>query len=284
MKCPKCGSSRLVDNGNGKKCVNCDFEWTPRKTGCGTWLVLIIIGVFVIPYFIGKNSYENYVEQAQQKAEQERANNVQRIVSEAESNSNVIQSNTQNKTENKNSPSSSNNTRENEQNKGSQEQQKTSNNVQSKSESILTAFGNWGINADDDEFNGNKNVYFYNKSLDSFTGDFNLKHTPVMTVRCKDNKTEVIINFDVVMSCMSNKKIGLKFDNEKPYFESWSPSTDCKAMFASNPVKLLKKMADKKKLIVKFTPFQRGDINVSFNLTGIDKVKDKIAGVCHWRK
>ena len=43
MKCPKCGSSRLVDNGNGNKFVNCDFEWTPRKTGCCTWLVLIII-------------------------------------------------------------------------------------------------------------------------------------------------------------------------------------------------------------------------------------------------
>ena len=36
MKCPKCGSSRVVDNAKGKKCVECDFEWIPKKTGCGT--------------------------------------------------------------------------------------------------------------------------------------------------------------------------------------------------------------------------------------------------------
>ena len=77
MKCPKCGSSRLVDNGKGKKCVNCDFEWTPKKTGCGTWLVLILIIIFVVPYIIGRISYEERVEQIQQKAEQQKAENVQ---------------------------------------------------------------------------------------------------------------------------------------------------------------------------------------------------------------
>jgi hypothetical protein len=43
-----------------------------------------------------------------------------------------------------------------------------------------------------------------------------------------------------------------------------------------------------KKHMINFTKdqkvFQSGDINVTFDLNGIDKVKDKIAGVCHWKK
>ena len=76
MKCPKCGNSHVIDNGNGKKCVNCNFEWIPKKTSCGTWLVLIFIIVFVVPYFIGKSTYDEY----KQKAEQQEAANVQRIM------------------------------------------------------------------------------------------------------------------------------------------------------------------------------------------------------------
>ena len=271
MKCPKCGSSRLVDNGKGKKCVNCDFEWTPKKTGCGTWLVLILIIIFVVPYIIGRISYEEHVEQIQQKAEQQKAENVQRIMNEAEHASAAGNNSAQTKTNN-----SSNNTQTTQQNQVSQNK--------SNSDSKLDTFGVWQVTAEEDEFNGSKNVYFGNRSSDYFVGEFNNKKYPVMVVRCKDNKTDVLINFDVVMTCFDGMKIGLKFDDDKPYHENWIAGTSCDALFARNPVNLLKKMANKKKLIVKFTPFQSGDINVTFDLNGIDKVKDKIAGVCHWKK
>lgn len=265
MKCPKCGSSRVVDNAKGKKCVECDFEWIPKKTGCGTWFVLIFILVFIVPYFIGKNSYEEY----QQRAERQEASNVQRIVNEAE----------------KSTPSVNNSD-----NSVSSSSQATSSNTNQppqfggNSDSILASFGVWKISAEEDEFNGSKNVFFRNQAIDYFIGHFNDKKYPVMWVRCKDNKTDILIDFDTTMTCFDSMKIGLKFDDEKPYHENWTPSTSCDSLFARNPVNLLKKMSGKKKLIVKFVPFQRGDINVTFDLTGIDKVKDKISNVCHWKK
>lgn len=259
MKCPKCGSSRVVDNAKGKKCVACDFEWIPKKTGCGTWLVLIFIGLVIVPYFLGKNSYDEY----KQNAEQSKASNIKRIVTEAE---NTSPTESSNKPKNLSSSIQDNSSKQN------------------TDDSILNAFGVWDISATEDEFNGNKNVYFENRTIDYFIGHFNQKKYPKMWVRCKDNKTDILIDFDVTMTCFDGMKIGLKFDDDKPYHETWTSSTSCDALFARNPINLLKKMANKKKLIVKFTPFQSGDINVTFDLTGIDKVKDKIAGVCHWKK
>ena len=53
MKCPKCGNSKIVDSANGKKCVNCNFEWKPKKTGCFTWFVAIFVAVFIFPIYLG---------------------------------------------------------------------------------------------------------------------------------------------------------------------------------------------------------------------------------------
>ena len=275
MKCPKCGSSRLVDNGNGKKCVNCDFEWTPRKTGCGTWLVLIII-IFYCLNYIGNKS----LEMAQQKEEEQKAANVQRIMNEAENAS--VESN-QPKMNNSSNNQNTNKRLQNFLPKNYKSNNNTSQN-KSNSESILNAFGVWKVTAEDDEFNGNKNIYFYNKSLDSFTGNFNLKHNPVLTVRCKDNEIGITVNFEDVMDPTENftgVKIGLKFDDDKPYYEIWHMlGTSYDAVTAINPVDLLNKMANKKKLILKFKPYQMSDVNVKFDLTGIDKVKDKIDSIC----
>lgn len=281
MKCPKCGSSRLTDNGNGKKCINCDFEWIPKKTGCGTWVVLLLIIFLGVPYFVGRNSlesYDDYTNRVQQQIQKEKAESVQRIMDEAENGTNNNERNT-------NLPKSSDgSTKKIDKQSESDKKLNSESASNSKSKSNIESFGVWSVSAEEDEFNGSKNVYFGNKSLDYFIGHFEQKKYPVMWVRCKDNKTDVIINFDTTMTCFDGKKIGLKFDNDKPYYEYWTASTSCDALFARNPVNLLKKMANKNKLIVKFTPFQRGDINVSFDLTGIDKVKDKISGVCHWKK
>lgn len=223
MKCPKCGSSRLVDHGKGKKCVDCNFEWQPKKTGCFTWLVAIFVVVFVFPIYIGAIWHN----------EKEIQNKTLSATSTAQASS-------------------------------------------SKSA--------WHRSSEKDEFNGNNNLYFINRSSDSFRGHFNTKHYPVIHVRCKDNITEVAIDFDTTMTCSGSMQVGIKIDDQEPYYEKWNAATNCEALFAPQPIKLLKKIKDHKKMMIKFIPFQKSDINASFDLLGIQDVVVETSQACKWPK
>ena len=86
------------------------------------------------------------------------------------------------------------------------------------------------------------------------------------------------------MTCGDGMKIGLKFDDEKSFYEYWDAGTDCKALFSDKPVKFLKKMVGKKQLMVRFTPYASGTYNVTFDLRGIDKVVENLSSACHWKK
>lgn len=227
MKCPKCGNSKIVDSANGKKCVNCNFEWKPKKTGCFTWLVTIFVVIFVLPIFIGsllpRDEY---------------------------------------------TPNTSNSTA------SSKPQQ----------QAISTPKSLWFRKTEKDEFNGSNNLYFANRSSDYFIGHFDTKHYPAIIVRCKDNKTQVVINFDTTMTCFGDMKIGLKIDDQEPYYENWNAATNCEALFSPHPIKLLKNLKDHQKLMVKFTPFQKGDINANFDLLGIEDVVTETSQACKWSK
>lgn len=226
MKCPKCGNSKIVDSANGKKCVNCNFEWKPKKTGCFTWFVAIFVAVFIFPIYLGGLWHNEEVIQK----------NISSRTSSATSNAQTTSA-----------PKSS-----------------------------------WYRSAEKDEFNGNNNLYFVNRSSDYFIGHFDSKHFPKLHVQCKDNKTDVIIDFDTTMTCFGSMKIGIKIDGQEPYFEKWDAATNCQALFAPQPIKLLKKLKEHKKLMVKFTPFQKGDINANFDLLGIEDVVTETSQACKW--
>ena len=148
----------------------------------------------------------------------------------------------------------------------------------------LSETGKWIEIVRKDGFTGNTLSRYSNIATDSFYGNYGKEKIPVLTAFCGDNKTEVYIEFGTVMTCGDGMKMGLKFDDQKPYYEYWSGSTDCKALFSRQPVKLLQKMVGKKQLMVRFTPYASGDKNVTFDLRGIDKVVEKLSNACHWKK
>lgn len=51
LLCPKCGSKRIVDSTNGgSKCVDCGFEWKPKKQqlGCFSTIFILFIGLLFL--------------------------------------------------------------------------------------------------------------------------------------------------------------------------------------------------------------------------------------------
>lgn len=148
----------------------------------------------------------------------------------------------------------------------------------------LTRTSKWSEINYKDDFTGNTNISFSLESKESLHVGYGKEISPQLRARCKDNETEVYIDFDTVMTCGDSMKIGLKFDDQQPYYEYWTGSTDCKALFSRQPIKFLKKMVGKKELMVRFTPHGSGDRNVTFNISGNEEVTEKLSNACHWKK
>lgn len=144
--------------------------------------------------------------------------------------------------------------------------------------------GKWLEAVSKDKFTGNTRTIYVNSSIDSFYNDLGVEKKPVIMAGCDNNTTNVVISFDTVITCGDDEKIGLKFDDEQPYYEYWDGSTSCKALFSPQPIKFLKKMIGKKHLMVRFTPHGSGNRDVTFDIRGIDKVVEKLSNACRWKK
>ena len=143
--------------------------------------------------------------------------------------------------------------------------------------------GNWKEAIDKDKFTGNIISVYANVSTDSFYNDLGQEKKPMILASCQDNTITLGISFDTVVSC-SDMKIGLKFDDQQPYYEYWTVNTACNGAISAQPIKLLLEMMGKKQLMVRFIPHGSGHKDVTFDIRGIEKVVENLAYACHLKK
>lgn len=93
-------------------------------------------------------------------------------------------------------------------------------------------------------------------------------------------------NVDCAMPRQSFDRITVRvrLDDNKPATQSWTESTDRKALFSSNAVALAKKIASSKRMIFEFTPFNSNTVTVIFNVEGLSVLLPEIAETCKLKK
>jgi len=74
--------------------------------------------------------------------------------------------------------------------------------------------------------------------------------------------------------------VRLRLDDQKPFVQRWSESTDNKALFAPNGAASATQLTKAERLLFEFTPFQSGATTVTFDVRGLDKLLDKVTGAC----
>jgi type VI secretion system protein VasI len=129
--------------------------------------------------------------------------------------------------------------------------------------------------------------------------------TPSLIVRCKEKKTDVYVETGMAASIEERidggpsefHKVRLRLDDSSATYDSWSESTDHKALFVRDMVlddranivamsggamAFAKKLASAKMLRFEFTPFNGSPQVMHFDLRGLDSHLNKVAEACGW--
>jgi hypothetical protein len=112
------------------------------------------------------------------------------------------------------------------------------------------------------------------------------KYRPSLIIRCVQQKTEVIVNVGTSAEPEldhNGHTVRLKLDGGTIRKEEWSQSTNQEALFAPNPVVLLRSLAHSRNLRIEFTPFMRAPATIVFNLDGLSEALPKVSKACGWQ-
>jgi hypothetical protein len=121
-------------------------------------------------------------------------------------------------------------------------------------------------------------------SLASVKGAFKRANSQLV-IRCKNNKTEVILNTRMPNHIQSNgkQKIRYKIDDGKTVTQNWGMSDNREALFAPQSIALAKALAEGISLRVEFKPANSSTQSVDFTLLGLKEKLGHIANACNWR-
>lgn len=111
--------------------------------------------------------------------------------------------------------------------------------------------------------------------------------TPHLYIRCKENVTELYIDFDTFLRSNDLTPI-TRIDSEKAVSNRrWNISNDHKAIFypstrSKKTTDFIKDLIGKNKLFIQVTPYGESAVNTTFTLTGLDEAIKPLRETCGW--
>lgn len=145
---------------------------------------------------------------------------------------------------------------------------------------------NWTIRVDESKMDSSKSVFVStdaSNDIKYWIGSGN----PSLIIRCVEKKTDVVFitgtSAQPEYGRYNEASVRIRLDDGKPATKYWTESTDNKALFASDPVGLAKKINQAKKLRLEFTPFNSNPQVAEFNVDGLSKYLPEVAKTCGWK-
>lgn len=143
----------------------------------------------------------------------------------------------------------------------------------------------WVITEEVSPIDDSKTVMLSLKSESPIKSDFS-QVIPTLNIQCKERETDFYINFNIFLSTHDIKPI-TRIDSDKAVNGvEWYISTDYKALFYPGSQKkineFIKTLKDKKKFFIQVTPFSKGSVNTTFDLTGLDEAIKPVREACNW--
>jgi type VI secretion system protein VasI len=138
--------------------------------------------------------------------------------------------------------------------------------------------GKWKTSTDTDPLT-DKSVHF--AILEATDGRGRFGEKVQMTVRCKNGKTEVYVDWATFLGS-DGINVTSRIDKAQAEKSYWGVSTDHKASFMPSPVPTLKKMSGGTTYAVNLTPFSDSPITAIFDIAGAETAFKDIRRDCKW--
>ncbi|HEI8573144.1 TPA: hypothetical protein ACRRXU_002146 [Morganella morganii] len=107
--------------------------------------------------------------------------------------------------------------------------------------------------------------------------------TGTFILRCKDNITSAFIAFDDYYFSDDYSLVYIRMDGGKALPAVWKMGIKYNSLFSSKPIKFIRRLSDKKKLLIGYTSKHMTNEVTEFDLEGIDKVSAEVSQHCNWK-
>lgn len=146
---------------------------------------------------------------------------------------------------------------------------------------------NWSVRTDTSRIDDSRSVFLSTGALDPYMDDYGTQRAPILTVRCMENTTSLIINFDG--DYMSDSRywgpVLLRVDDHPASEHDMQVSTDNHALGlwrGGAAIPAIKSLLGGERLLVRATPVSSSAITVEFNISGLDQVIAPLREACGW--
>jgi hypothetical protein len=89
-----------------------------------------------------------------------------------------------------------------------------------------------------------------------------------LIIRFKGKKLDVYVNTEDIVDDES-ASVRIKFDDGKPVKQTWSRSTDYRAVFSPDPFGLITRLQGSKRFYIEYQPYQKVADTIIFNVAGL---------------
>lgn len=141
--------------------------------------------------------------------------------------------------------------------------------------------GKWLVRSDQSPIDDTVNVYLSVQSEESIRSGYNTVR-PSLHIRCSENKTNVFLTWNLYLGLDSTRML-TRFDSESATTESWTISTDNKAVFVrGSDVAFANKMMNHEKLLTQITPYGESPVMATFPIAGLSEAIKPLREACNW--
>ena len=153
--------------------------------------------------------------------------------------------------------------------------------VDKPSSTTTTGSGKWAVRSDKSPIDDSVNVYLSVQSEEPVRYGYNTVR-PSLFIRCSENKTNVFLNWDLYLGLDSTGML-TRFDSENASTETWSISTDNRAVFVrGSDIAFAKKMMNHNKLLTRITPYGESPVMATFPISGLSEAIKPLRQACNW--
>lgn len=150
------------------------------------------------------------------------------------------------------------------------------------------AAGAWSVQIKKSDFEDTTDVYLQLASEEAVgCGQFRAPETATLVIRCMENTTSIFF----ATSCHLTSGHGgygdvdVRLDEEKSFTIAMDESTNNRSLghwSGGKAIPFIKKMVGKKRMIIRFTPYNESATTAAFNLIGLDDAITPLRESCKW--
>lgn len=150
-----------------------------------------------------------------------------------------------------------------------------------KDEYDSTFKGNWQLHNEVSPIDDSQNVTISLRAEDTYLDRFHQAVTPVLHIRCKERRTETVINWGTYLG-LDSTSVTYRMDKEKAQRVTWDLSSNNEATFVRSPISFIQSLLKREELYVGTTPYGENPVSVTFDIRGIKASIKPVKEACGW--